>query len=305
MRIIRSLKSIPSPGSPVYLTMGNFDGLHRGHRAIIEKMVAEARGQGTIPALFTFYKHPLTVLAPSKSPLIITYFKQKMALLEELGVEWVICILFTREFADIGAEEFIDRVLHKTLKVRKIFTGPTYSFGKDRQGSPELLKARADRFGYSVQILDAVEAEGTISSSTIIRQKILCGEVDQAQALLGRPYSIRGRIVHGTQKGKGLGVHTATLCTRSRLIPPDGVYAINAKVSGTTYLALANIGHQPTYGANERAIEIHILEFDRDIYGEPMEISFLKRIRPEKRFESVDALRMQIEEDIRLVTAEY
>ncbi len=305
MRIIRSLKSIPPPGSPVYLTLGNFDGLHLGHRAIIEKMVGDARGLGAIPALFTFYKHPLSVLAPTKSPLIITPFKKKTALLKELGVEWVICIHFTREFANIGAEEFIERVLHKKLRVKKIFTGPTYFFGRDRQGSSELLKARADRFGYSVQILDAVEIEGTISSSTNIRQKIIEGQVDQAQALLGRPYSIHGRVVHGTQKGKGLGIQTATLRTRSRLIPPDGVYAINAKVSGTTYLALANIGHQPTYGPNARAIEIHILEFNRDIYGEPMEINFLKRIRPEKRFESVDALRMQIEEDIRLVSAEY
>jgi riboflavin kinase/FMN adenylyltransferase len=268
-------------------------------------MVSEARGLGAIPTLFTFNKHPLSVLAPSKSPLIITPFKKKMSLLKKLGVDWVICIPFTRQFANIGAEEFIERVLHKTLGVKKIFTGPTYFFGRNRQGSPEMLKARADQFDYSVQIMHAVNVEGAISSSTNIRQKILCGEVDQAQALLGRPYSIHGRVVHGTQKAKALGIDTATLRTRSKLIPPDGVYAVNAEVSGTTYLALANIGHQPTFGPNERAIEIHILEFNRDIYGEPMEISFLKRIRPEKRFESVDALRRQIDEDIRLVSTEH
>lgn len=305
MRIIRSLKSFSLPGRPVFLTLGNFDGLHLGHQAIIEKMVSEARNADGIPVLFTFYKHPLTLLKPAKSPLIITPFKKKMLLLKEMGVEWVICIPFTRQFANIPAEEFIEKVLYNTLRVSKIFTGPTYFFGKDRQGCAELLKARAGQFGYEVEIIDAVYIDEEIPSSTNIRACILSGEVDMAHTLLGRPYSIQGKVIHGTKKGSALGIHSASLLTRSTLIPTDGVYAVRVEVAGERYLAVANIGVQPTFGIYPRAIEVHILKFDRDIYGEPMEIFFLKRIRDERRFESVDELRQQIADDMHYVSANY
>lgn len=305
MRIIRSLKSFSSPERPILLTLGNFDGLHLGHQAIIEKMVSEARDKEGIPVLFTFYKHPLSLLEPAKSPLIITPFKKKMLLLKKMGVEWVVCIPFTRQIANITAEEFIEKILYKTLKVKKIFTGPTYFFGKDRQGCAELLKARAGRFDYEVEIIDAVYIDEGVPSSTNIRARILSGEVDLAHVLLGRPYSIQGKVVQGTQKGRALEMHSATFHTRSKLIPADGVYAVQVEVSGGKYLAVANIGVQPTFGIYPRAVEVHILEFNRDIYGESMEIFFLKRIRNEKRFESVDELRRQIAEDIRFVSANY
>lgn len=305
MRIIRSLKSFSSPERPVFLTLGNFDGLHLGHQAIIGKMVSEARDAKGIPVLFTFHKHPLSLLKPAKTPLIITPFKKKMLLLQEMGVEWVICLHFTRQFANITAEEFIEKILYKTLKVSKVLTGPTYFFGKDRQGCAELLKARAGRFNYEVEILDAVSVDELVASSTNIRARILSGEVNFAHALLGRPYSIQGKVIPGTKKGGALGIHSATLHTRSKLIPADGVYAARVELSGGKYLAVVNIGVQPTFGLYPRAIEVHIVGFNRDIYGEPMEISFLKRIRGERRFESVDELRRQITEDINFVSANY
>jgi riboflavin kinase/FMN adenylyltransferase len=305
MRIIRSLKSFSFPDRPVFLTLGNFDGLHLGHQAIIEKMVSEARDAKGIPVLFTFYKHPLSLLEPAKNPLVITPFKKKMLLLKKMGVEWVICIPFTREFANITAEEFIEKILYRTLKVNKIFTGPTYFFGKDRRGCAELLKTRAGQFNYEVEIMDAVYIDEELPSSTNIRTRILSGEVDLAHALLGRPYSIQGKVIHGTKKGSALGIHSATLYTRSKLIPADGVYAVWAEVLGGKYLAVANVGMQPTFGIYPRAIEVHILKFNRDIYGEPVEIFFLERIRGEKRFESVDELRRQIAEDICFVSANY
>jgi riboflavin kinase/FMN adenylyltransferase len=305
MRIIRSLKSFSSPDCPVLLTLGNFDGLHLGHQAIIEKMVSEARDIEGISVLFTFYQHPLALLEPGKSPLIITPFKKKMQLLKKMGVEWVICIPFTRQFADITAEEFIEKILYNKLKVKKIFTGPTYFFGKDRQGCAELLKARADQFGYEVEVMDAVYIGEEVPSSTNIRARILSGEVAFVHTLLGRPYSIQGKVIHGTKKGSALGIHSATLHTRSKLIPADGVYAVWAEVSGEKYLAVANIGGQPTFGIYLRAVEVHILEFNRNIYGDAMEIFFLKRIRNEKHFESVEELRRQIAEDIHFVSANY
>ena len=305
MRIIRSLKSFSLPDRPVYLTLGNFDGIHLGHQAIIQKMVFEAREVGGVSVLFTFYKHPLTLLAPSRRPLVITPLKTKITLLERIGVEYVICLRFTRQFARISAEEFIERILYKTLRVKKLFTGSTYSFGRDRQGSPQLLQAKADQYGYIVEIIDSVVVDETVSSSTHIRGCILSGQMEQAHTLLGRPYSMRGRVVHGTRKGKDLGIKTATLNTRSDLLPPDGVYAVRAKVLGKEYLALANIGCQPTFGIHKHAIEVNILDFNRDIYGELMEIYFLKHIRAEKHFESVAELREQIAEDIRFVSSSY
>ena len=303
MRIIRSLKFLSEFDRNVYLTLGSFDGLHIGHRSIINLMVSEANSAKATPVLFTFRKHPLSIIAPLKTPPIITPFKKKMILLKELGVEAVICLKFTREFAQINPEKFIKDIICKTLKAKKIFIGPTYFFGKNRQGSPELLKSKADRYGYSVNVLDTVNVDGIAASSTKVRQSVLSGEMGLARALLGRPYSVQGKVVRGTSKGKVLGIKTATLKIRSDLIPPDGVYFALADVSGIRHRALVNIGHQPTFGSYKRAIEVHIMGFDRDIYGEKMETFFLERIRAEKRFESVSELREQIEEDIRFVSS--
>ncbi len=285
---------LPNP----VLTLGNFDGVHRGHQAIFKKVVERARDIGGTSIAFTFEPHPLKVLAPERSPLLLNTFHSKMRLFEAAGIEVVICANFTRAFADQNPEDFARDVLHKLIRVKEIYVGYDYAFGKGREGSIESLKRMGQAYGFDVGVIDPVRVDGVVVSSSTIRDLITYGRVEEAARLLGRHYAIEGEVVHGSHRGQTLGFPTANLKTLSELIPGFGVYAVLAEIKGRTYKGVASIGIRPTFDNGPVAIEVYLFDVHEDLYGKEMEVVFVKRLRGEEKFPDAKALVRQIQKDV-------
>jgi riboflavin kinase/FMN adenylyltransferase len=298
MRIIRGIKNynekLPSP----VLTLGNFDGVHLGHQAIFKKVVERAKEIGGTSIAFTFEPHPLKVLAPDRSPRLLNTFHGKMRLFEEAGIRVVICASFTRSFADQNPEDFAREVLHKLIGVREVYVGYDYAFGKGREGSIESLKKMGQTYGFEVGVIEPVRVDGIVVSSSIVRDLLANGRVDEASRLLGRHYAIEGDVVHGAHRGQSLGFPTANLKTSNELIPGFGVYAVLACIGGRTFKGVASIGIRPTFDSGPVSIEVYLFDFSENLYGSGMEVVFIKRLRGEKRFSSAEALVQQIRKDV-------
>ncbi len=298
MRIVRGLKNfnerLPNP----VLTLGNFDGVHLGHQAIFKKVIERARAINGTSIVFTFEPHPLKVLAPERSPRMLNTFHGKMKLFAEAGIEIVICANFTRTFAEQHPEDFARDVLLKQIGVREVYVGYDYAFGKGREGSIESLKEMGRAFGFEVGIVEAVQVNDIVVSSSVIRDLISSGRVEEAATLLGRMYTIEGEVVHGSHRGKTLGFPTANLKIVNELIPSHGVYAVLAQVEDQSVKSVASIGIRPTFDAGPVSIEVYLFEFHKELYGKGMEISFVKRLRGEEKFPNADALVQQIRKDV-------
>ncbi len=298
MRIIRGVKNfnevLPSP----VLTLGNFDGVHLGHQAIFRKVVERAREIKGTSIAFTFEPHPLKVLAPERSPLLLNTFHGKMKLLEAAGIQVVICADFTRQFADQNPEDFARDVLHGKIHAREVFVGYDYAFGKGREGSIESLRAMGRECGFEVGVVDAVRVEGQVVSSSLVRDVITSGRVDEAFKFLGRFYTIEGNVVHGSSRGHEIGFPTANIHTVNELIPPFGVYAVVAHVGGRKIKGAASIGVRPTFDNGPVSVEVFLFDFDGDLYGKHMEVSFVARLRGEQKFPEIEALVQQIRKDV-------
>ena len=298
MRIIRGVKnyteSLPNP----VLTLGNFDGVHLGHQAIFRKVAERARATGGTSIAFTFEPHPLKVLAPERSPLLLNTFHGKMKLFEAAGIEVVVCANFTRAFADQNPEDFARDVLHKLIGVKEVYVGYDYAFGKGREGSISSLKQMGLTYGFEVGVVDPVRVDDVVVSSSAIRDLIANGRVEEADRLLGRHYVIEGEVVHGSHRGQTLGFPTANMKTANELIPGFGVYAVLANVEGRLFKAVASIGIRPTFDSGPVSVEVYILDFHTDLYGKEMEISFVKRLRGEEKFPDAEALVRQIRKDV-------
>lgn len=281
------------------LTLGNFDGVHLGHQEIFKLLIERAREKSGTPIVFTFVPHPLKVINPETAPRLLTNYKDKIDLIKKCGIDVVICTKFTKKFANIPADSFVKNILCKTIKAKEVFIGANYFFGKGREGSPDLLKKLGGECGFSVTVVDEIRSGDVTISSSMIRQIIAEGKVDEASKYLGRHYSVEGVVVEGAKRGKKLlNTPTANLSTINELLPQKGVYAVKVDLDGTLHAGAANIGYNPTFDNKNFSFETHILDFDGNLLGKTIRIFFVKRIRDEIKFPSTDALSLQLKNDI-------
>jgi riboflavin kinase / FMN adenylyltransferase len=281
------------------LGLGNFDGLHRGHLKIVERVKRGALEHGGSAMAMTFDPHPPRVIRPDKAPPLLMTKAQKLDALHRAGIQCVAVITFTHELSRWEPETFVERVLVDWLRVAEVWVGANFLFGRDRTGNFSTLRTLGQRLGFRAEKIDPVRYKEFVVSSTRVRRLVSEGRMDEAGGLLGHPYYLDGVVVEGRRKGRELGFPTANLSTENELIPPDGVYATTLSVDGVVRASITNIGVRPTFGESARTIETHVLKFDGNLYGKPVRLSFVQRLRDERRFEDVDALRAQIEADQR------
>lgn len=293
----------PGPGtvpfSRTVVTIGNFDGVHLGHRAILGKVVGRARELEAQPVAVTFDPHPLKVLRPQMNLPLLTTPEQKLKLLSSAGLAAVVVLPFTPEFAALPPRDFVVQYFIDRLRVREVVVGHDYCFGRHREGNIDLLKEMGRSHGFTVQVVWAVEVDGAVVSSSLIRALLKLGKAEEAANLLGRPYGVVGRVIQGKGRGaKLLGVPTANLRPENELLPATGIYAVWVQRGSETYAGAANIGTAPTFENGEFSLEVHLLDFQGDLYGETLEVEFVARLREERRFPSLEALAAQIRADI-------
>lgn len=298
MEVIIGSKNVVGPVSYSVVTIGNFDGVHVGHQSIFRQVIRRAREKSGIAVVLTFEPHPVTVLAPKKQPHILTPFSKKAKYIESCGIDRVVCEEFNRQLVEMPAQDFAATVLADRLQARQVVVGAGFSFGQGRKGTVSTLAEMGKKLGFSVHLTDPIKMHGSVVSSSRIRRLLDEGNVEEAGELLDRPYTISGAVVKGQQRGNTLGFPTANLEPGSNVIPAQGVYAILVDINETSYRGLVNIGHNPTFGQEPLSIEAHILDFNQQVYGKEMEISFIRRIRNEIAFSSADALASQIHKDI-------
>lgn len=279
------------------LSLGNFDGIHLGHQALLQRVVQDAKALGGRSVVLTFEPHPLTVLAPERAPRLILTHKDKMLLLQSSGVDVVIIQAFNSSFANVEAEEFVRRYLIERLKVHKMWVGRDLRFGKGRKGRVEDLIRLGAEDGFEVGIVDPVELEGVRVSSSRIRKLIDQGEVHKVPRFLGRYHFVSGRVIPGYQRGRQLGFPTANIVPRTEVLPLDGIYATYLQLDERQWPSVTNIGVNPTFGEGPRTIETYIFDFSGDLYGRSVKLFFVKRIREEKKFSSAETLVGQMKKD--------
>ena len=293
-----------SPAASV-VTMGNFDGIHLGHQALVLRSLEEARHRNVASVVLTFDPHPLKVLAPARAPRLILTPEDKIELLQHLGIDVVINQRFDSSFASLDAEEFVRRFIVNRLKAKKIWVGRDLRFGHGRKGDVEQLVRWGEELGFEVGIVEPILVNGVRVSSSQIRQAIEAGRVDEARSSLGRYHFIAGTVVEGNRRGRDLGFPTANIASCTEVIPSDGIYATLFHIGQERWLSVSSIGVNPTFGAGPRTIESYILNFDRDIYGKKIKLAFVKKIREEKKFADVASLIAQIQEDVRSARAVF
>ncbi|HEX6975313.1 MAG TPA: bifunctional riboflavin kinase/FAD synthetase [Vicinamibacterales bacterium] len=282
------------------LALGNFDGLHRGHMKIIDRVRRRAGERGGTPAAMTFDPHPPRVLRPDKAPPLLMTKDQKIEALARSGMQGVAIIRFTHDLSLWDPETFVRTVLIEWLHVAEVWVGANFLFGHERAGTFSVLRSLGARYGFRAEKIDPVRYKEFVVSSTRVRRLVSEGRVDEAGALLGHHYFIDGIVARGAQRGRELGFPTANLDTPNELLPPAGVYATTTTLGEVVYPSVTNIGTRPTFGDVDRTmIETHIFDLDRDLYGTALRLSFVQRLRDERPFPDVDALRAQIEADCR------
>jgi riboflavin kinase/FMN adenylyltransferase len=280
------------------VTIGNFDGVHLGHQAIFKRVMERAGEIGGKSVVYTFDPHPLKILAPEQSLNLICAFKKKMELIAKYGIDMTVCADFTREFARMHPRDFAQKLM-AGLGMDTVVVGHDYSFGHGKTGTIEYLTKMGKELGFIVEVIDAVVMDNERISSTIIRELIDTGDINKSNRFLNRCYSIAGKVVSGYKRGKAIGFPTANLDTPYEVIPAVGVYAVLVSVKGGDMLdGVVNIGYNPTFDRDDFIVEVHLLNYDNDIYGVETEIYFIERLRDERNFENVAQLQAQIKEDI-------
>jgi riboflavin kinase / FMN adenylyltransferase len=301
MQHIQGLNEICHPFKRAVVTIGNFDGVHIGHQALFYEVIERAHVIDGTSIAITFEPHPLRVLKKNASPPLITMFEQKVELIERSGIDVLISIPFTLEFAAISAQSFVEDLLVRRIGMKSIVVGEDYAFGRDREGDIDLLNSLAPRMGFEVVVTGMIRTlQGILEriSSTAIRELVQAGEMQQACRMLGRHFQILGAVVPGRDRGgKLLGFPTANLKLDEALCPKAGIYAVTVETQGRLLQGVANIGYSPTFDDRQFTVEVHILDFKEIIYGQRLRVNFIKRIRDEKKFASLAALKDQIAED--------
>ena len=299
MPIIYGLDAIAKPFRNAVISIGNFDGVHLGHQTLFRELIKQAVANRGETVIVTFEPHPLAVLKPEIAPPIISPLGRKTELILSYGIDYVLVIPFTREFAAVRAADFVRAILYETLGMRKMIVGYDYCFGRDREGNIEMLRTMGKDLRFSVEVLSAVHRGDTLVSSTMIRNLLKEGNVARVNELLARPFQLQGKIVEGRKIGAHLlGFPTANLDTANMgMIPARGVYAVEAILGKDSFAGVCNVGFNPTFGESILTVEAHILDFHKNIYGENLRLNFIQRLRDEKKFSGVEALARQIEKD--------
>lgn len=302
MYLIEAIENIKEPFNNAVLTIGNFDGVHIGHQALFHEVIEKAEALGGKAVAMTFEPHPIRVLSKTGHPPLITLHEQKVELIARSGIDVLISMPFTKEFASISAQTFLEDILIRRIGMKAIVVGEDYAFGKNREGNLSFLKAQSDRFGFEVLVsnwIQSADLAGDRISSTRIRELVMNGEMKKARKMLGRHYQIRGHVEKGRDRGgKLLGCPTANIGLQDELAPKPGVYAVTVTCKETKYNGVANIGYSPTFDDHIFTVEVHIFDFCNDIYGEKIRVDFIDRIRDEKKFSSLIELSEQIQKDI-------
>jgi riboflavin kinase/FMN adenylyltransferase len=302
MELIEHIDNIERPFENAVITIGNFDGVHIGHQALFHEVIEKADALGGTSIVMTFEPHPARVLKQSGYPPLITLYEQKVELIANSGIDILICFPFTREFAAISAKEFVEDILLKRIGMKAIVLGRDYTFGRNREGNLDLLQTYAENLGFEVVVADWIQTLHTQPgriSSTHTRELVMAGKVADAQKLLGRYYQIRGIVATGRNRGgRLLGFPTANITLHDELCPKTGLYAVTVECGNKQYKGVANIGYRPTFDDHEFAVEVHILDFNDDIYGQKIRVNFIQRIRDEIKFSNISELSDQIKKDI-------
>jgi riboflavin kinase/FMN adenylyltransferase len=297
MRIVRFHGAGPPSARGASVALGNFDGVHRGHRAVLDAARRIAQGADTPFAVLTFEPHPRSVLKPNSPPFRLLSFRSKMRALEEQGVDLVIVVRFSPALAAYEPEAFVEKVLVGGLGVRHVVTGYDFHFGRGRRGTPELLAALAKRHGFGHTRI-AAQGDGAEFSSTRVREALKRGEVGQAAQVLGRWWEVEARVRQGARRGRALGYPTANLELKNTLEPARGIYAVFAAVGGEPFRpAVASFGNRPTFGGGGDLLEVHLFDFAGDLYGRYVRVRFVERLREERKFESIEALKAEMARD--------
>lgn len=303
MKVYHQLDQIPSSFSATAVAIGNFDGVHLGHRALLSRLVQDAKVANLVPSVLTFFPHPIEVLRPEKKLECLTTTAEKIDLLAACGIDNILIAKFDRELAALTPETFISRFLENGLKAKRVHVGFNFCFGKNRAGTPEVLTSLCAAKQIQTHVEPSFNLEGERVSSSLVRKAIAAGDVRRAAVLLSAPYKLSGPVIHGDGRGRTIGIPTANIhYSKEKALPKAGVYATRLKWQGQYYKSVTNVGVRPTF-KNEAvtSVEVHILDFDIKIYDEFLELEFLDHIRDEKRFESMQHLVEQIHKDINTV----
>ena len=300
MRVIKDLSQLDKPLVRTVLTIGNFDGVHLGHREIFRRVVNMASELDGTSAVVTFEPHPLRLLAPEQAPLRLNTPEEKVRLIGASCIDILVVLNFDHRLAEMPAEAFVRDILVGKLGVMHLIVGYDYAFGRDRCGDTAFLASQSTVYGFTLEVLEPVRAEQQAHSSTMIRRFLREGRVADAVKILGRNFTLDGEVVHGQGRGRKLGFPTANLETAKEILPRDGVYAVKVKWREDYYDAVINIGRCPTFDNSSPTLEIHLIDFTADLYGERLRIYFVDRLRDEQRFASVEALQSAVLNDISL-----
>lgn len=288
---------------PTVLTLGVFDGLHLGHQLIIRTVVERARALGAVPTVITFDPHPRAVLHPESAPPLLQTFDQKIEAFGVLGIEQTIVVRFNKAFSQIRAEDFLRDVVAERLQAREVYLGRGFAFGHNREGNITLLKEASGRLGFYADEVPEVRLRRARISSSRIRELLSEGRVNLARRMLGRPYGVEGRVVRGRERGRTLGFPTANLHPQNRVIPRSGVYVTATLIEGAWRRSVTNVGTRPTFESGaEPSVETFVINWSGDLYGDVVRVRFLHRLRDERKFDSIEDLRLQISKDLQTAT---
>lgn len=301
MKIFHCLADLPKDpvAKPIGITIGNFDGVHKGHQQLLRKIKEDCQQNGTHFVVVTFNPHPQKILHPDKERFLINSYEQRRALLRKAGVEFLVEFRFTRDFSTLSAEEFLEQHLLKYPSIHTIYLGYDFAFGANKQGGYDAVREVCQPLGIQVEIQPKYEFHDKLVSSSLIRDRLVTGQIDEVEQILGRPFHLEGIVIKGEGRGKMIGFPTANIQVNQELIVPHkGVYVTRTVYEGMTYNSVTNIGNNPTFKqGNQLHIETNIFDFDRDIYGETLDIQFLHKIRDERKFPTVNDLIDQIRKD--------
>jgi riboflavin kinase/FMN adenylyltransferase len=298
--LIENVHEFPARARGAFVTIGNFDGVHRGHQALLGRLRTLADAAGAPALAITFDPHPATLLRPAEAPVPLVWPEREVELLFGAGATEVGVFRTGPWLLGLSAPEFFDRVIRDQFAARGLVEGPNFAFGRDREGTVAVLRDRCDAEGIAFEVVEGTRIDGELVSSSRIRRALVAGDVEEATRLMGRPHRIRGTVGRGAGRGAGLGFPTANLVDIDTLIPADGVYAARAFVKGRgpSYPAACNIGANPTFGENARKVEAHLLDFAGDLYDRRVELDFIRRLRATRRFSGLDELIGQVQADI-------
>lgn len=299
MRVLTSISKLTTVPGPVYLAIGVFDGIHVGHKAVIARALDDSKKAGGTAVVVTFDPHPARVLRPDKAPRLLTSTPHKIRLIRELGISHLLVIRFDTALAEMPPEDFILSLHRACRPLREICVGHEWCFGRNRAGNLEMLKIWGDKLGFDEVGVPAVKVDGRVVSSTLIRAAVETGKLEKAARFLGRAFTVFGTVIEGSRLGHQLGFPTANLSTHNEQFPPDGVYAVEAVHRNRNCRGIVNIGVRPTIQnqSGERLLELHLFDFNGEIYGDTVEVAFRKFLRPEKKFDGLDELKAQIARD--------